>query len=433
MIRTHTQAIAALLVTAALASCSAPAPAARPGGIPARSPDRAASATLPPQEEALCKVTPLEGCRVAQVDGHDYRYYEAPPLARSDGVGLLVDVGGPGISLAGVLTQNWADQLRKDLGVIAANKTLILIDEPWTTGSVDQKCSVSSARFYLAARTQWRSPVPTGVSAPDCPWGQGRYGWSPASYRQVLTTIRKREGVRVLDMAALSFGAVRYTYVSDLVRTAILVRPAAPPGTKNAAVLHARVQQAWKALAGQCDGCTATNVRDRASSLLTRYAHASTDLSWRSVPVTDFDVASALVAAAIRGGSKPSLAWQGSSVDMDSAGRLSDALWLRVGEHGLSPAMIAYVDEYCRAYGPGPARGPFDPIDYILGLPTRCADSPPARRVSIRPVACVIAGADDVSAPAALAATWPVRRSARTVSHAGRHWFTDINRCAIGG
>ncbi len=428
-------AILALMTTAGLAACSPPDdrpkdPAARTSGSPS-----AAEVTPSPGRgpQTSCADSPLEGCHEIRVEGRAYRYYLSPPK-RATGTALLVDLGGPGISLSAVLGQDWVARLREDLGVLADGKALLLLDEPWTTGTQDARCRTSSANFYAAVRRNWRSARPASFPRISCPWGKGQYGWSPSSYRRAVTAILAEHRFGVLDLAGLSFGAVRYAYIDDLVRSAVLVRPAAAPGTSSAAVLDARVAEIWRALVTQCPTCSSSNVSDRVRRLLDRYAGTSVNLPSRSVPLTDFDVASALVAVAISGRTGPSLRWHASSVDLEAAGRLSDALWLRVGVGDVSPALTAYIDEYCQAYHGPVQRGGFDAVRYILSAPTLCTGiEPPPDRSPPRAVACLVVGKDDPSAPAALARTWSLRAAgARVTSRDDRHWFSDVHRCGTG-
>ncbi|MGK5680156.1 hypothetical protein [Actinoplanes sp. URMC 104] len=416
-------AAAAVLTALLSAGCSQKVTAG-----PARTTPAAATSEAP---ASLCKDAPVDGCRQINVAGRAYRYYLSGQTSTGDA--LLVDVGGPGISLSSVLGPGYQQQFRTDIGAFADGKALLLIEEPWVDGVTDPACQASSKQFYTAVRQNWT----TGTAQPtalQCPWGQGRYGWNRDTYRAVLTEIRSQERLARIDMAALSFGAVRYSYVDDLIGTAVLVRPAAAPGTANQTVVTARADQLWTSLAAQCSGCrTVTQAKTRAGQLIDRYVAKATPVSQRSVPVTGFDVASALVTAAINPAAP--LGWKpaAATVDDQKAGDLSDALWMRIGEYDVSPAFVAYTDEYCQAYPGVPGTADHDPIHRVLAAATPCQ----GRHASVhrpKPVVCVIAGAKDMSAPGTLAATWPVGSTGRRVTTQNpRHWFSDMSRCGKVG
>jgi hypothetical protein len=417
-----------ILVVATLTGCTASA--SRSGSTAEPSPN-----ATPPD---LCKNSVVTGCKTVEVDGQSYLYYTDAPQQGDNHAALLVDVGGPGLSLSGVLSIGYQDALRNDLGMLAGGKSLLLIEEPWVSGITDASCSTSSAQFYSWMRTNWRNLASTDIPQMQCPWGQGRYGWNPTTYRKVVATVTAKENFTSLDMAALSFGAVRYSYIDDLVRTATLVRPAAAPGTTNEFVLRARADELWKSLVSRCKGCTAATTRRVANQLVDRYRGKSTDLPGRSVPLTDFDIASALVASAIGNGKDLSLNWKVGvpHVNQDAAAQLSDALWMRIGTEQVSPALVAYADEYCQAYPGGmqPNEG-VDPMRNILGAPSFCigrTSLAPIRQP--KPVACLIVGTNDTSAPAALAKTWRVDPTGTTVTSQSRqHWFTDVQDCSNKG
>jgi hypothetical protein len=246
-----------------------------------------------------------------------------------------------------------------------------------------------------------------------------------------VAAIQAEEHILALDMAALSFGAVRYSYIDDKIRTAALVRPAAAPGTRNSTVVAARTDQLWKSITAQCRCGSATQARSRVSSLMRHYAATSTAVRQRSVPLTEFDVASALVVSGINATTAASLRWKPTAATVDSTGAatLSDSLWLRIGERDVSPALVAYIDEYCQAYPGAPAVRAGDPVAAILAAPVNCGN----RTGTIqrpKPVACLIIGANDMSAPAALATTWPVQANGtRVTTPTTRHWFTDMQNC----
>jgi len=266
----------------------------------------------------------------------------------------------------------------------------------------------------------------------QCPWGQGVYGWNRETYRNVVTAIESKEHIHTLDMAALSFGSVRYSYIDDKIRTAALVRPAAAPGTANQVVVAARALQLWKSIVNECDGCvTIADAKAQLDRVLKRYAAGGLTTPGRSVPLTDFDVASALVASAINPGAGPALGWKSkaATVDAVNAGVLSDALWERVGEEDVSPALVAYADEYCQAYPGTAVEIADDPVATVLAEPATCAGRK-AETHKPKPVACLIAGTNDMSAPAALARTWQVKASGtRVTTRSSQHWFTDMQDC----
>ncbi|GIF03941.1 hypothetical protein [Actinoplanes siamensis] len=214
-----------------------------------------------------------------------------------------------------------------------------------------------------------------------------------------------------------------------MVRDAVLVRPAAAPGFSNAAIINARSSQIWKKIIATCRGCTKANVDRNVRLLIDRYNSFSVDVASRSLPVTGFDVASALVAAGIS--TTASVRWDSAELTIDpkTVGQLSDGLWLRIGRNDLSPASIAYADEYCGAY-PGEAQTGTDPVKKILAGPASCGSRVPGPVNAIKPVSCLISGVDDASAPAVLAETWPVRDDGAHVrSRNPKHWFTDVRAC----
>jgi hypothetical protein len=423
----------AILFATILGGCSAPGP-----GTPESSSPRNDSPTiaLASGANAGCQSSPVRGCHEIEVGGRPYRYYFAPPTSGGNRA-LLVDLGGPGLSLAGVLPQDYETQFRKDLGTLAQDRALLLLEEPWVTAPGDPACSDSSARFYSWLRRNWRAVGAAHPPDMHCPWGKGRYGWSPGTYRGVLGAVMQRHGILNIHMAALSFGAVRYSYVDDIVGSAVLARPAAVPGTSIDSVLHARRDRIWQSILAMCAECQRVDVEQRLSATIMKYAKNSTPVPLRSVPLIDFDVASAFVAQGIGGaGAASSLAWHSSSGEFDvgAAADLSDALWLRVGEEAVSPGFVAYVDEYCQAY-PGAAERPaVDPVHSVLSAPTVLCGETPSVKKEPRPVACTVAGSADASAPPAFAQTWRVREDgARVVSPDARHWFAGVEQCGRRG
>ncbi|MFI1994515.1 hypothetical protein [Actinoplanes sp. NPDC020271] len=413
-------AVLAVLAAVTLAGCTNTG-----HGPAAAKPDVAAS--QPPCQDSIA-----DGCRELSVGGRDYRYYVSPPPSGATGEALLVDLGGPGISLSSLLPPNYGDSFRKDLGPIADGKTLLLVEEPWVSGKADPACRESSTAFYAWARQNWRTMSAATAPQMTCPWGQGTYGWNATTYRNVIQAITGREQITGVDMAAISFGAVRYTYISDLVGHVTLVRPAAAPGTNSDTVVEARTRQVWKDLVARCAGCTAGTVKRVVADTVRRYAGTTTELPDRSVPVNDFDIASGLAAAGIST-ADITLSWTSAThtVDLRTAAQLSDALWMRIGEQSVSPALVAYTDEYCQAYPAGHGSTGDDPIRAILNAPNLCNGRQAQTPVTTKPVDCLIIGADDSSAPADLAATWKVNPGGITsVSTTRRHWFTDTARCA---
>lgn len=411
---------AAMLSAITLAGCTEPAGNSAAAQPPAVRPSQ------PPCQDSIA-----EGCRELTVGGRDYRYYVSPPKSGSAGEALLVDLGGPGISLSGLLPPNYGDAFRKDLGRLADGKTLLLVEEPWVSGKADAGCRETSARFYSWARRNWRNMTAGAAPAMNCPWGQGVYGWNRDSYRTVIQAITVKEKMAALDMAAISFGAVRYSYIDDLVGHATLARPAAAPGTGSATVVGARTAQVWKALTARCSGCTTATIKQVTAHTISRYATRTTELADRSVPVTDFDIASGLVAAGIST-ADVALDWKAATttVNVQTVAQLSDALWMRIGEESVSPALVAYTDEYCQAYPTSTSSPSSDPVRIILNAPNLCVGQQATPVRTPRPVDCLIAGTDDASAPAALATTWRVKDGGTTaVSKIRRHWFTDTSRC----
>ena len=374
--------LAACAVLAALTACT---------------PDTDQPVPRPSRSTPACQDAVADGCQEIAVAGKKYRYYLSGP-AGTAGAALLVDLGGPGVSLGAVLPPNYQETFRKDLGAVAGDKPLLLIEEPWVSADADAACTDSAGRFYSWMRQNWARPAAGAVPPVQCPWDQGTYGWNRS--------------------------------IDDLVTRATLVRPAAAPGTPGAEVTAARTAQVWKSLTARCEGCTAADVADVAARTVTGSAEAT--LPTRSVPVTGFDVASALVAAGISTNDEPDLAWKAKTgtVDMTAAATLSDALWLRIGEESVSPGLIAYMDEYCQAYPADPTPATRDPVRTILAAPIRCA---PDRLRVVRagqPVDCLIIGSDDASAPAALARTWRVAETGTTVtSRVRQHWFTGLDAC----
>ncbi len=163
-------------------------------------------------------------------------------------------------------------------------------------------------------------------------------------------------------------------------------------------------------------------------------------MRWLVGPVNGFDLASAVVGAALsnQGHVQALKAEQANELDnqdLHTIADLSDGLWLRYGRVDLSPAYLAYLGEVCPTYeewGELPDAADLDPVGRVLHaslspcqggvVPAHEARRPPLH-VSAD---CVVASQTDATSPAEWAEAWGGKQ---VESSSSAHWLDGVRQC----
>lgn len=288
-------------------------------------------------------------CHAITVDGRMQRYAVVPGEGVGAGDIVLVDLGGPGRSLFGT----------NDLIAFAAmwgtGRTLVFLEEPWSTTALDPSCRDALSRTYVG----WKAGTAGADDlASSCP---GLWGWNPTQYtaaaEAVVDTIRADlPGVKVVGTVGISQGAERTSWLWPTMTPAWAVVVSPSPRTRSAAAfIERRTAAVFSSWTDQCPGCgDAAGIDAYVASARSRWAAAPVTIDGRSVPVDGLDAIAAFVAASYgTGTTRRSLA---TALDAPSAqaaaelGALSDALLMRYGVDDMAVGQLAYFQELCPLY-----------------------------------------------------------------------------------
>lgn len=267
-------------------------------------------------------------CHVITVDGRRYRY----SLVRARRATLetdLVDVGGPGAAVLGAAYP-------RDLVTADTTHNVLLVDEPWTTRTPDAACKSVLSKWYLALRSSFNSGGSEANTAKLARTIQrrcelfsrkDRWGFSPNSYRSLLERIGKKANLKYDQFIGFSFGSVRWTYASDLFRTAKIVSPFPVRLDAEAYLSSLRAAKRYAVPVNVIGG--KSERRSLAISSLDREA-AMKELMYYEP------------------GDRARL--MSRSADLEYiVGKLSDAQFGRYGVNSLAPSILALWDETCPA------------------------------------------------------------------------------------
>jgi len=315
------------------------------------SPGSAPPARRAAPPETCAGVRPSLGCEAIEVDGRVYRY---AIRAAKGGAGsrdaALVDLGGPGRSLFG------SDDLLRFAAGWPGDQALVFVEEPWVTRPSTGGCDAARSGFYRSLRRSGENGEPATALVTACGLARsGSWGWDAADYARVVQAIARHERLVLTGLVATSYGALRSAPLWSLpsLRWLVLDSPA-PPKETGTSYLRARARGVASALRRSCAPCP-----DRAREASAELRRDPVALDTRTPAVEPVDLEAALVAAAyLPAGQRRALfRLLGGPVRRAAPliGRLSDATLLRYGSYEMSPAVLAYLDEVCRRYGPWPA------------------------------------------------------------------------------
>jgi hypothetical protein len=388
----------------------------------------ALSACGPAYQKTSAPAAPLPSCEGVKQDAcrqltdpgaGPVRYALLGPARSTGDPVVLVDLGGPGISLFG---RHWPDGLAAELGPRYAGLRLAVLEEPWVRHDQSDACRRVSARFLTGMRT---APVggpfepPASVAAAGgeltgvCGTG---WGWTPQRFAAAVRAVERAERVHITGYVGVSFGARRLGYLESVPGWAVLADPA--PRTMTAAeYLDARHDAALAALARRCPECGSGPALTARLDALARTLDAHpVPVRARSVPLTGPDLGAALLSLAYQPDPVARRAGRAltSAVGTEDRllGTLADLVWNRYGTMDLSPAYLAYAEETCPSlagWRRALARPAPDPVAAVLArihAPCLAARAPAVPPVPVPADTCVSNAAEDGVAPSSFADTW---------------------------
>lgn len=386
------------------------------------------------------------GCREVVVDGRRVRYTllrDGAPVPPGTGgeLATLMDQGGPGIALFGVHHPGetlFLDSVPERL----RGRILLFVEEPWVLAGYPDRCRGAMTAHYRAARDSGGTAGPAATVADRCGlFDEGRWGWSPATYRASVQAVADAEGLRLEGVLATSFGARRFLDL-DIpgLSWAAAVDPA-PVALDGRSYLAERTEGVYRYAAELCAACGGqegiARILEDAETALAEDVSVPT----RSLPVTAADVGPAFAALAYGDPEqfeRGFAAFRAPREQAELIGRLSDAVWSRYDVDSIAPPALAYLAEVCRAYGPWPAddmADTGDPVaEFLADAHRPCRSAPPPTPVTTRPQVrlCLASGPLDPVAPAAFTATWvSAFPDAQAIDHgvAGHARGDGIGRC----
>ena len=288
-------------------------------------------------------------CHAITVDGGPQRFAVVPGEGGDAAEVVVVDLGGPGRSLFGT------DDLLAFAAAWGTRRTLLFLEEPWSTTVLTPDCRDALSRTYVA----WKSNTAVASDlASSCP---GRWGWDPASYSDaagaVLDAVRADlPQAKVVGTVGISQGAQRTSWLWDDMHPdwAVVVSPS--PRTETAAAfLERRTAAVVNSWIDQCPGCgDADGIDDFVATARGRWASAPITVDGRSVPVDGLDAVAAMVAGSYGpDANRLSLAAALDTPSREAAsqlGALSDALLMRYGVEDMASGQLAYFQELCPLY-----------------------------------------------------------------------------------
>ncbi|XVV09186.1 hypothetical protein ACQP2X_30610 [Actinoplanes sp. CA-131856] len=328
-----------------------------------------------------CEGSPTrEPCDEVTVDGRTIRYAFLP-AQRDTADSVLVDLGGPGLSvLSGA---HRLASLKAQSGRLGSSYNWIVIEEPWVTAPVDDQCATALTGYYeeLSARGGLATTASSLREQCRLDGPARRWGFEPRQYDQAVRAIAGKHRTTIAGFVGHSFGAARLGYLTGTrPRWAILSKPF-PVGASAGELVMARAK-AVEAAAPQGAGPVASD------------------------KISAFDFASARVGLGYLTGD--ALRDQRAALlqrhDPAAARRLSDSLWFRYGDDAIAPALLAQFEEICPLTGPLGGEQIATAVERVLRaslLP--CAaprqSPPPSARVG---KVCVITSDADTVAPGRL-------------------------------
>lgn len=397
-LRRALRAVPALLLSAvAAAACTSPAEP-----VP-----------IPPPVQSLCESQPTKApCREVRVDDGTHRY-QLLPAKKPTTETLLIDFGGPGISL---LADTRLEQFR-DAFPQLARYNLLAVEEPWVTASVPTACQETLTRFYQSLRSSEAVRTHSEALNRACRIGEGRWGFTRASYRSTIDAIAATEKLQIDGFVGHSWGGSRLTYLKDRsMKFAALVRPF-PVGIGAEELVTARSR--------------------KTAGAASKSELPETAVDGRSVPVSQFDLASAYIGLGyVDDTVRPGVAKLIDGRDPTTVGKLSDGVWGRYGLDSVSLSLLAELDEVCGMTGElsGELPSTRSPTGVLAARFAPCQGKPVTNEplTGVAQMCLVTAAADSVAPAASIKKYFPVAATpTRWVSTAAtaHSRFDGISAC----
>mgnify|MGYP001949671550 FL=1 len=379
-------------------------------------PGEGATGTARGAELDACDGQPTrEVCRSITVDGRQWRY-AFYPADQETAETVIFDPGGPGVA---VLSGQYQLGMVRD-HLLGGEYNVLALEEPWVTAPVPDSCATALTAFYLALRQGAEYLDPARVLTRECDLAGDSFGFTASGYRAAVAAILERHRLTLAGFLAHSFGSVRLAYLSGselAPRWAIITRPY-PVGVDPGELTAARVEVLRRHVGEpSVDPAVAVEVADR------------------SLPVTAFDVVSAVIGTGYVTDEELADVVDHLTTASDPAliGRLSDQLWMRYGVDSLSPGMLAYWSEVCRATGAGqvpPTLDLTDPATVMAAAFAPCTGRPERLSVDTRATeVCVTASVNDSVTPGALIERYLVGATVVAVSPRSHGDLSGLDRC----
>jgi hypothetical protein len=316
---------------------------------------------------------------------------------------VLVDFGGPGIP---VLANDYLSTFATYVPEIFERYNVLAIDEPWSTSKLAPECRKTLSEFWDAIHLSPTGPAIPAAAAvrKNCRLEEGRWGFTPTSYQQVVEAIGAKEELSYHGFIGQSFGSVRLSYLQDSpVRAsldwAVLGRPF-PVGVQGPALISHRAAAVSAMVKKQSTAKPNVQPPLRDTGGVSRFDALSASVEIGYLPADQQTQAVADLNAGNR----------------DVIARLSDQFWQRYGDDDISPAYLAQLDELCGAVAAEPANSYSGPADVLAAqlLPCRSAATAGPAKLSIgRVPLCVASAAADSVTPQALTRTALEKASTR--------------------
>jgi len=342
-----------------------------------------APTTTEPQPTPCEHLPVREGCASVTVGDQVIRY-DLVRATLATAATTLIDLGGPGIS---VLSGDYRLATIAGSSEMLEARNSLFIEEPWVTAELTDGCRQRLDELGAAF-------LAPGTGAPEldeCFFDDDgellHYGFTAEMFAAAVAEIERVEKIDVSRVVAASFGSVRAAYLGRPLPGSVLWKPF-PVGLDLADILAAR------------------------AAMIRTWLPPGTD----PAQLTD-RTAAALVALGYSGRAEferraPEVLANGEG---EETRRLDRSVWSIYGDHTVSPAYLAYLEEVCNAVpdarlsgGPRPDAPPADALDRVFLAAHRACDSVPERSgrapsLTIDPSWCFVASEHDPVAPINLA------------------------------
>jgi hypothetical protein len=330
------------LLAATLAAVAAATVLLVDGGS-SRSDGRHASPSATPTDATFTKQVPAAKpcentskhapCSALTVQGRTIEY-ALVPAARATRRTVLVDFGGPGLSILPspqTLISSFVGEERQ----LHSSANLLFVQEPWTGAAHDVACDSALSAFYVALHSGGQATQLGQAVTDSCALGHDRYGFTPSGYESAVVAILDAQHLNLDGFVGSSYASERLGYLRDPApKWAILLRPY-PLAATGQAIARSRAAAIQR---------FTTQLK-----LPLRTISGAQSIPGRSVTVTPFDQQAALAELAYVPSAQRARLARAAMLGRpaDAIGRLSDAYWTRYGTNSISLALLAVLDEAC--------------------------------------------------------------------------------------